>query len=301
MADHETNPPAAGAPAAGAPADVDLSDVRVCVDRTLPLSLLLTAAERAIKENEENKPPPVEVKPGVHPQTAKKAAESFGAVLTGKKWKNGRVLRVRHLDGDPAVHARVERFAREWCNYANIDLQFVKSGTPEIRISYLLDNRSWSYLGTDALAQPQNRHTMHFGWLTPAIPDDEYSRVVIHEFGHALGMVHEHQNPVVDIKWNKPVVYRYYMEQLGWTKADVDNNLFAHFSAQETQFPVYDPLSIMHYAVPAKFTLDGREVGWNRVLSDTDKDYIARVYPKSHKDAAGPAAGTPAAGAPQPA
>jgi len=266
--------------AAGAANAVDLSQVQVCVDRPIEPAKLLIAAELAIKENPENAPPPMEVKPGVDPQAAKKASETFGAVLTGKKWKNGRVLRVRHLDGNPAVLTRVEKFAREWCTYANIDIQFVKTGDAEIRVSYLLDNRSWSYLGTDALAQPQNRHTMHFGWLTPATQDNEYSRVVIHEFGHALGLVHEHQNPKVSIKWNKPVVYQYYMQQLGWTKADVDTNLFAHYSEQETQFPVYDPKSIMHYAVPPQFTLDGKEVGWNRVLSDIDKKYIAKVYPK---------------------
>ena len=261
-------------------AAVDLSQIQVCIDRALPQTLLLTAAELAIKENPENAPQPVELKPGVDPQAAKKAAEAFGAVLTGKKWKNGRVLRVRHLDGDPNVHARVEPFARQWCGYANIDIQFIKSGDAEIRVSYLLDNRSWSHLGTDALAQPQNRHTMHFGWLTPATPDEEYSRTVIHEFGHALGLVHEHQSPAVTIKWNKPVVYQYYMQQLGWTKQDVDTNLFAHFNVAQSQFPTYDDESIMHYAVPAEFTLDHKAVGWNRVLSSGDKEYIAKVYPK---------------------
>jgi hypothetical protein len=33
---------------------------------------------------------------------------------------------------------------------------------------------------------------------------------VIHEFGHALGLIHEHQNPSGGIQWNKPVVCRYY-------------------------------------------------------------------------------------------
>jgi len=37
--------------------------------------------------------------------------------------------------------------------------------------------------------------TMNYGWLKDDTDDVEYRRVVIHEFGHALGAIHEHQNP----------------------------------------------------------------------------------------------------------
>ena len=36
---------------------------------------------------------------------------------------------------------------------------------------------------------------MNYGWLEPDTSTREYQRVVRHEFGHALGMIHEHQNP----------------------------------------------------------------------------------------------------------
>ena len=121
---------------------------------------------------------------------------------------------------------------------------------------------------------------MHYGWLTLETPDEETRRTVVHEFGHALGMYHEQQNPEVVINWNKPVVYRHYMEQMGWTKADVDHNLFTPSDKAASQFTEYDRLSIMHYPVPPEFTTDGVSVGWNLVLSDTDKRFIASVYPK---------------------
>lgn len=55
---------------------------------------------------------------------------------------------------------------------------------------------------------------MNYGWLYPDTPDQEYSRVVLHEFGHALGAIHEHQHPEAAIPWDKPKVYEYYARWL---------------------------------------------------------------------------------------
>jgi len=51
---------------------------------------------------------------------------------------------------------------------------------------------------------------MNFGWFDDNTSDSEFSRTVIHEFGHALGMIHEHQHPLAAIPWDKDKVYTYY-------------------------------------------------------------------------------------------
>ena len=260
--------------------DVDLGAIRVCVDKELSTIQRLVAAGRAVRENPENAPSGSAAalpKIGVGRSTLL----TFGAVLTGKKWKNGRELRVRHLNGDPNIHARVEQCARQWQPFANITFAFVEDPQAEIRIWYSDDNQSWSWIGTDALTVPLESETMHYGWLTPATSDDEARRVIVHEFGHALGLIHEHQSPEADIHWDKPVVYRYYMERLGWPMAQVDSDLFTRCTRDETQFDAYDPKSIMHYPIPPEFTTDHVEVGWNRELSPTDKRFIGRVYPRA--------------------
>jgi serralysin len=49
---------------------------------------------------------------------------------------------------------------------------------------------------------------MNYRWLTPGTLNDEYSCVVLHEFGHALGCPHEHQHPEYDIDWNREMCMR---------------------------------------------------------------------------------------------
>jgi hypothetical protein len=206
---------------------------------------------------------------------------SYAALVTAKKWPNGQVLRVRFLDGDPTVQAKLQPYAHAWSKYANITFAFGDDPAAEIRISFQYQG-SWSTIGTDALDVPDDQPTMNYGWLTPDTEDDEYSRVVIHEFGHALGLIHEHQNPAGGIHWNKPVVYQYYEgPPNNWSKDDVDNNLFATYDKDQTQYTDVDGQSIMMYPIPDGFTTDGFVVGWNRVLSPTDIDFISRMYPKA--------------------
>ena len=50
-----------------------------------------------------------------------RADEIRAAALRNKFWEPvGRTLRVRFLDGDPAVQQKVIRFAQEWCQIANL-------------------------------------------------------------------------------------------------------------------------------------------------------------------------------------
>jgi hypothetical protein len=218
----------------------------------------------------------------VMPLLTAAAGRPRAAVERFKLWQNGRTLRVRFLDGRADVQAKVEAIAHEWEDVANLTLRFVKSGAAEIRVSFAEQGFSWSTVGTDCLTVPAKEATMNFGWLTPTTALTEYRRVVRHEFGHALGMIHEHQNPDAQgkIPWDKPKVYAYYAKQ-GWSKDDVDTNLFEVYDTAMTNFTDFDPTSIMEYAIPEELTIGTYSIGWNTALSDTDAAFMRSQYPRA--------------------
>jgi hypothetical protein len=260
---------------------MSISAIKACIDLAVPDEYLLESMRLAIAENPNNAPP---FDPRVLPQGVMPDSSSlFLAAITGKLWQPGRVLRVRFLDGDPRVQERIPPFAHQWSAHANITFTFGNDPDAEIRISFQ-NQGSWSYLGTDALVIPKSQPTMNFGWLTPATSNDEYQRVVTHEFGHALGCIHEHQNPANNIPWDREAVYRYYQGPPNyWSREQVDINLFTRYEADITQFSAFDPQSIMLYPIPNEFTVGNFEVGWNKTLSATDKQFISTIYPANRK------------------
>ena len=202
------------------------------------------------------------------------------AMPANKQWDRT-TLHVAFLDGAPALRKRVEVAAHQWSEHCAIEFVFDDSADAEVRVSFLLPG-SWSYVGTDCLAIPTDKPTMNFGWLKPNTRQSEVDRVVLHEFGHAIGLIHEHQNPQARIPWDKEAVYASYSgPPNNCTREQVDVNLFKLYSRWFTKSTRFDTESIMLYPIPRDLvTNDEYVVGWNRTLSARDKEAIGRWYPK---------------------
>jgi len=196
-------------------------------------------------------------------------------------WPNGTTLKVCFLSG---VHEKgdfVIRVANEWLEYANLKFEFSENPDAHIRIGFNANDGSWSAVGTDCLEEnyfPKNERTMNFGWLDEG--------VVLHEFGHAIGLGHEHQNPEGGIQWNEPVV----IEALKgppnfWSEQVTRHNVINKYSFNHVVGTDFDQDSIMLYFFPAEWTLNNFSTHENEQLSKQDKVFIAseKAYPRTGK------------------
>lgn len=195
-------------------------------------------------------------------------------------WLQHRKIKAFFLNGSAAIREKTLEYASEWSQYSNIRFEATEDRTSsDIRIAYKTGNLS--YIGTDALAVSKSDATVNFEYDTADVDSPEFRGTVLHEFGHVLGLIHEHQSPAVLIDWNKGYVYNYCQFGYGWDKATVDLNFFAQFDKKDIRHTAGDPHSIMAYYIPPAFTLDRRSFSKNLQLSTLDKQFIGELYPKT--------------------
>lgn len=205
------------------------------------------------------------------------------AMPTNTFWRPGQILRVKFFPGaTPYVQHKVQNYAKQWSEVANIHLSFNDAPDAEIRVSFVQGDGSWSQVGTNSRNIPLNNATMNFGWFHDSTRDEEFSRTVLHEFGHALGCVHEHQSSTSRLNWdlnNISQIYDYFRQTSGWDDQMVNAQVLNRYSAVGMRTTSFDDQSIMLYEYPNYLFTDGRGTSRNWMLSDADKDFICRVYP----------------------
>ena len=202
---------------------------------------------------------------------------------SAKLWRNGSTITVAFLDGDLELQRKVVNVAKRWTEYANLVFEFgVEPARASIRISFQQAG-SWSFVGTDALVVPSNQPTMNFGDLTLDMQPNEIEPVVLRQFGHALGLVNEHQISNADIHWDRETVYRVYTQPPhSLSKEQIDIQFFVKLKPD--YYPIekeFDPDSVMLLPIPGELMKNRITVGPNTTLSDGDKDFIRALYPSN--------------------
>ena len=194
----------------------------------------------------------------------------------GKSWMNGSKLRIRFIGGSAAQKSLVREQAGWWSAVANLSFDFNDAPDADFRIAFDESDGAWSYIGTDCRSIPLNQPTMNLGFTDGG--------TVAHEFGHAIGLAHEHQNPAGGIQWNEQVVISEMAKSPNfWNEQTTRHNILHRYKAEQVNGTKFDPESIMLYFFPAAWTRNGVATKANEVLSAMDKMFIAgeKMYPRA--------------------
>ena len=218
-----------------------------------------------------------------------------------QSWTPGQVVRVAFLGGSPQLYQAIEEASRPISQTANIVLDFKRGGSyrtwstsdteyaAEIRVSF--DERGYcSLVGTDSInphiglpGQPMggapHQRSLNLGGFSVARPAS-WEGTTRHEFLHALGLHHEHQNMrgpcqaafrweddlgyqptrdrrgayITDANGLRPGIYTYLSGYPnGWPRSKVDFNLRTPSDSSSLVSGPFDPSSIMLYRFPELF------------------------------------------------
>ena len=116
---------------------------------------------------------------------------------------------------------------------------------------------------------------------TPSLPESEFRRFTLHEFGHALGLLHEFQNPNGDFEWDIPAATAYFRQLQGWSE-EMTKTFVLPLSPEKFGTKPFDARSIMMYSFPRALLKRGWSEAWDKLnseLSPGDKRYIGSLYP----------------------
>ncbi|MFZ3281278.1 M12 family metallopeptidase [Pseudomonas sp.] len=204
-----------------------------------------------------------------------KAARSVSA--HSKLWSNFRTLSVCFLDELSAADAKAFKSTIwKWAKLANLNIVFTSRTNATIRIKTNTD-LNISRIGTDCLlAEPGEPTT----YIAEKPGSEFFEATVLHEFGHVLGLHHEHLHPDANIPWNKQKVRELYARH-GWSPEEIEKNFFDPIDTLRLVLTAYDKNSIMHYRVDKELTDGVYELAPNKILSEDDMRMILSIYPET--------------------
>lgn len=173
-----------------------------------------------------------------------------------------------YLSGNGIQQRKVDEVMEYWTYYSNLSFKKVDSGG-HLRIS-LNDSDvrgSWSYLGTRCLRVLETSPTMNIQGIssTSSRLSNTERMAILHESGHALGFLHEHQSPARsgkltfnECKYQAPlvlcpfarplhaVVYEYFRIMEGWSDKVTRDNVTQVVEEREIDnYTEFDTKSIM--------------------------------------------------------
>lgn len=195
---------------------------------------------------------------------------------------NVHVTDVHNTGGQFKQHI-VDVVTAEVAPFVNVKFVFVESKTPSASGALVTVTNDSSTSGGFKV----NGQVTGMGTKTPRvlIGQNTPDRTVIHEFGHVLGLAHEHLNP--DFAKSKKLdfekmVARYMKSNNVDREAATKKIMYQNFTKRDEKkysyTPLYDPDSVMLYTFNANVTTDGVKIVGGQVFSELDKAQLHKMY-----------------------
>ena len=246
-----------------------------------------------------------------------------------RRWQTGQTITIAFRGGTKTLHKQIADTVTEWTRHANLKFDFGQDSASgeyrhwttndttyaaDIRVSF--DKKGYySLVGTDSkdpLITGPGEESLNLGRFAISLPAD-WKTTALHEFGHAIGFEHEHQNINItcDFRFNDDLGYvptrnsfnQFINDPTGkrpglytvlggpfnyWSPEKVDFNLrpLPVSSAFDFEAGPFDRQSIMIYSFNKSMFIGGAQSPCyvdppNLVISAQDKVGAGKVYPRA--------------------
>jgi len=218
---------------------------------------------------------------------------ALSAVMVKKNlWPQNSQLNIVFLDGSEKLKSLVKTYSILWVKGSNLSLYFYSSlnNAPKnkhIRISF--EHHTGSQLGNQKDNLSINPTMNLFALNSDQISDSGAKRLILHEFGHALGFEHEFRNP--NWPYGQGAMTEILKECLpkmifiGYSKNSALEHCLSISSKLDPKnilSTAYDESSIMNYALSFDNKNNSRiNIKAQTVLSYLDRYAIQKWYPSN--------------------
>jgi hypothetical protein len=261
-----------------------MNDIMACRDRQLPFDLALQAGRMAARINPANETPQFAlnnlaaqfgISLPIHPEHT--------ALLNSAYWGvKGVHCTVGFLERVPAdFQQHFLMHANAWGQYANVVFSLAGPGeVPMVRVTCRGDGY-WSYLGPQILSIPADQPTMSLQDFDRGMPESEWRRVVRHEVGHTLGLLHEHALPEIIALLDPEAVIADFMATQGWSRQMIIEQILTPPAPGSYRSRKPNANSIMCYQFAAKDTRNRQPIPGGLDITPDDGAFVGSLYPRA--------------------
>lgn len=187
-----------------------------------------------------------------------KSRQKRGVADTAYLWPQGATIKIGMVGTTRKEEELIRENIKKWAPYVNLNFEFIadpKDADVRIEVDSYSDE-GYAWIGTENKLHPDAKAHVTIG--TNASPE-HIADTVMHEWGHVLGLKHEHEHPYRNLD-----------------DPDLEDTPPLPDDGSLTLSP-YDNDSIMHYTFETDS--DGESVFRPKTISEEDKKFVSTLYP----------------------